>query len=30
VRYDAKRTYKQTELTFVNDRVMNITFFNNR
>lgn len=30
VRYDAKRTYKQTELTFVNDKVMNITFFNNR
>ncbi len=30
VRYDAKRTYKQTELTFVNDRVMNITFFNNK
>lgn len=30
VRYDPKRTYKQTELTFVNDRVMNITFFNNR
>jgi hypothetical protein len=30
VRYDAKRTYKQTELTFVNDRVMNITFFNSK
>jgi hypothetical protein len=30
VRYDAKRTYKETELTFVNDRVMNIAFFNNR
>jgi hypothetical protein len=30
VRYDAKRTYKNTELTFVNDRVMNITFFNNQ
>lgn len=30
VRYDAKRTYRQTELTFVNDRVMNITFFNNK
>jgi|SRR5690554_2739348 len=30
VRYDAKNTYKQTELTFVNDRVMNITFFDTR
>ena len=30
VKYDKKRTYKQTELTFVNDRVMNIAFFNNR
>ncbi|HQN65586.1 MAG TPA: hypothetical protein PLR90_03365 [Methylophilus sp.] len=30
VKYDAKRTYKQTELTLVNDRVMNIAFFNNR
>ena len=30
VRYDPKRTYKQIELTFVNDRVMNIAFFNNR
>ena len=30
VKYDPKRTYKQTELTFVNDRVMNIAFFNNR
>lgn len=30
VRYGAKRTYRQTELTFVNDRVMNITFFNNK
>ena len=30
VRYDAKRTYKETEVTFVNDRVMNIGFFNNR
>lgn len=30
VRYDQKRTYKETELTFVNDRVMNIAFFNNR
>ncbi len=30
VKYDKKRTYKETELTFVNDRVMNIAFFNNR
>ena len=30
VRYDTKRTYKETELTFVNDRLMNIAFFNNR
>ena len=30
VRYDTKRTYKETEITFVNDRVMNIAFFNNR
>ncbi len=30
VRYDPKRTYKETEITFVNDRVMNIAFFNNR
>ena len=30
VRYDQKRTYKETEITFVNDRVMNIAFFNNR
>ncbi len=30
VRYDPKRTYKETELTFVNDRLMNIAFFNNR
>ncbi|HEY8355375.1 MAG TPA: hypothetical protein VIK69_10235 [Methylophilaceae bacterium] len=30
VRYDAKNTYKKTELIFVNDRVQNITFFNNR
>ena len=30
VKYDPKRTYKETELTFVNDRVMNIAFFNNR
>ncbi len=30
VKYDGKRTYKETEITFVNDRVMNIGFFNNR
>ena len=30
VKYDKKNTYKETELTFVNDRVMNIAFFNNR
>lgn len=30
VKYDTKRTYKETEITFVNDRVMNIGFFNNR
>ncbi len=30
VRYDQKRTYKETEITLVNDRVMNIAFFNNR
>ncbi len=30
VKYDQKRTYKETEITFVNDRVMNIAFFNNR
>ncbi len=30
VRYDKKRTYKETEITLVNDRVMNIAFFNNR
>lgn len=29
VKYDAKNTYKETEVTFVNDRVMNIGFFNN-
>ncbi len=28
VRYDAKNTYNKTEITFVNDRCMNITFFN--
>ena len=30
VKYDDKNTYKETELTMVNDRVMNIGFFNNR
>jgi hypothetical protein len=30
VKYDPKRTYKETEITFVNDRVMNIAFFNNK
>ncbi|MDX1914081.1 MAG: hypothetical protein SFU55_00735 [Methylophilus sp.] len=30
VRYDDKHTYKETEITFVNDTVMNIGFFNNR
>ncbi|MCB5184340.1 hypothetical protein LG201_03890 [Methylobacillus gramineus] len=30
VKYDAKRTYKTIELTFVNDRCVNIAFFNNR
>lgn len=30
VKYDPKRTYKETEITFVNDRAMNIAFFNNR
>ncbi len=30
VKYDNKNTYKETEVTFVNDRVMNIGFFNNR
>jgi hypothetical protein len=30
VKYDPKRTYKETELTFVNDRVNSIAFFNNR
>lgn len=29
VRYDSKNTYHQTELTFVNGQVRNITFFNN-
>lgn len=30
VKYDPKRTYKTIELTFVNDRCVNIAFFNNR
>lgn len=30
VKYDAKHTYKSTELTFVNDRCQNIAFFNNK
>jgi hypothetical protein len=30
VKYDPKRTYKETEITFVNDRVSSIAFFNNR
>ncbi|HAF02001.1 MAG TPA: hypothetical protein DCG63_11990 [Methylophilaceae bacterium] len=30
VKYDKKHTYKETEITFVNDTVMNIGFFNNR
>ena len=30
VKYDPKRTYKETEVTLVNDRVMNIGFFNNK
>lgn len=30
VRYDSKHTYKTVELTFVNDRCMNIAFFNDR
>lgn len=30
VTYDKKHTYKETEITFVNDRAMNIAFFNNR
>ena len=30
VKYDAKKTYKETEVTIVNDRVMNIAFFNNK
>ena len=30
VKYDPKHTYKETEITFVNDRVLNIAFFNNK
>lgn len=30
VNYDPKHTYKTVELTFVNDRCLNITYFNNR
>ncbi len=30
VKYEPKRTYKETEITFVNDRVLNIAFFNNK
>jgi hypothetical protein len=30
VKYDPKRTYKETEITFVNDQVNGIAFFNNR
>lgn len=30
VRYDKTHTYKTVELTFVNDRCMNIAFFNDR
>lgn len=30
VKYDDKHTYKETEITFVNDHVLNIGFFNNR
>ena len=30
VKYEPKKTYKLTELTFVNDRCMNIAFFNNK
>ena len=30
VSYAPKKTYKYTELTFVNDRCMNIAFFNNK
>lgn len=30
VNYEPKKAYKMTELTFVNDRCMNIAFFNNK
>jgi hypothetical protein len=30
VNYDPTHTYKEVEITFVNDRVGNIAFFNNR
>jgi len=30
VKYDPKRTYKEVEITFVNDHVGNVAFFNNR
>ncbi|MEE9331281.1 MAG: hypothetical protein V3U89_03520 [Methylophilaceae bacterium] len=30
VRYDPKHTYKEVEITFVNNRVGNIAFFNNK
>ncbi|MGB4811113.1 MAG: hypothetical protein WBP13_01345 [Methylophilaceae bacterium] len=30
VHYDPKHKYKETEMTLVNDRVMNIAFFNNK
>ena len=30
VTYDGKRTYKTTEITFVNDRVQNIGFINDK
>jgi hypothetical protein len=30
VKYDPKHTYKETEITMVNERVMNIAFFNNK
>ncbi len=30
VKYDPKRTYKEVEITYVNERVSEIAFFNNR
>ncbi len=30
VQIDKKNTWKETEITFVNDKAMNIAFFNNR